>query len=170
MQTLLLIIGSDRNYSWPESPIHIFLLINVPDIEITPDQSFWCNYYSWLKGPIIITPDHSLRSKYLSWSLYPIPKILLIRVSGANITIDHRVRSKLLLTRVSDTYFSLDQCARYRNYSWSEFLVQLLLLIIGSNHNYSWPQSPIQIFILISLPDTEITPGQSFRCKHYSWL
>ena len=93
VQTLLLIIDSDQNYSWPESPIHIFLLINVPDIEYTPDQIFWCNYYSLLKGPIIITPDPSLRYKYLSWSVYPIPKILLISVSGANITLYYRVQS-----------------------------------------------------------------------------
>ena len=170
MQTLLLIIGSDQNYSGPESPIHIFLLISVPDTEITPDQSFWCKHYYRLQGPINIIPDQSLRYIYFSWSVCPIPKLLLIRVSGAIISLDYRVRSKLPLTRVSDTYISLDQCARYRNYSWSEFLVQLLLLIIGSDHNYSWPQSPIPITLLISLPDTEITPDQSFWCKHYSWL
>ena len=141
-QTLLLIIGSDQNYSWPESPIHIFLLISVPDTEITPDQS--------------------LRYIYFSWSVCLIPTLLLIRVSGANITIDYRVRSKLLLTRVSDTYIFLDECARYWNYSCSEFLVQTLLLIIGSYQKYSWPESPINIFLLISVLDTEITPDQGF--------
>ena len=170
MQLLLLIIGSDHNYSWPQSPIQPPPLISVPNTEITPDQSLWCKHYPWLKGPIIITPDHSLRYKYLSWSVCPIPKLLLITASGANITVGYRVRSKLILTRVSDTYISLDQLARYQNYSWSEFLVQTLLLIIDYDQNYSWPMSPKQIFHLINLPETEITPGQIFWCKNYSWL
>ena len=165
---LLLIIGSDQNYSTPESPIHIFLFICVPDTAITPDQSFWFEHYSWLYGPIIFTPDHSLRYKYLSWSFCPILELLLIRNSGANITPDYRVLSKKLLTRVSNTNISLYQYAR--NYSWSEFLMQTLLLIIGSYQNYSWPESPIHIFFLMSVPDTEISPDQSFWYKHYSWL
>ena len=156
VQTLLLIIGSDQNYPWPESPIPMFLLIRVPDTEeITPDQSLWYIYFSWSvclipKLLLIrvsganITIDYRVRSKllltrvsdtYFSWWVCLIPKLLLIRVSVANITIDYRVRSKLLLTRVSDTYISLDQRSRYRNYSWSGFLVQILLLIIGSDQN-----------------------------------
>ena len=221
VQTLLLIIGSDQNYSWPESPEQIFLFISMPEItpvqsfwckhyswsKVPPDQSFWCKHYSWLEGPIMFTPDNSLRYLYFSWSMSPIPKLLLIRVSGANITPDYRVlskilltrlsntnislyqcaryrnnswpellvltllliigsdRSKLLLTRVSDIYISLDQWARHQNYSWSEFLVQILLLIIGSDQIYSRPESSIQIYLLISLPDTEITPDQSFHAN-----
>ena len=149
VQTLPLNIGSYQKYSWPESPINIFLLISVPDTESTPDQS--------------------LRYIYFSWSNCPIPKLLLIRVSGANITLDYRVLSKILLTRVSDKYISLDQRSRYRNYSWSEFLVQTLPLNIGSYQKYSWPESPINIFLLISVPDTESTPDQSLRYIYFSW-
>ena len=134
VQTLLLIKGSNQNYSWPESPIKIFLLISLPDTEVTPDQSFWCKHYSWLYGLIEITPDQNLLYINFSWSVCPIPKLLQIRVSGAKFTLDYRVRSKLLQDKVSDTNISLDQFARYRNYSWSEFLVQTLLLIIGSDH------------------------------------
>ena len=179
-----------RNYSWSEFLVQTLLLIIGID-QNKPDQSLRYTYFSWLvcpipksllirvsaanisldyRDPIKITPDQSLRYKYFSWSLCPIMKIPLIRVSGANITFDYRVRSYLLLTTVFDTKTSLDQFARYRNYFWSEFLVQTLLLIKGSNQNYSWPESPINIFLLISVPDTEITLDQSFWCKHYSWL
>ena len=212
VQTLLLIIGSYQYYSWPESPIKLFLLISVLDTEITPDQSLRYIYfsrskcpilklllirvsganttleyrvlskllltrvsdkyisldrraryrnYSWPESPINIfllisvpdteiLPDQSLRNIYFSWSNCPILKLLLIRVSGANITFDYRVLSKILLTGVSDKFISLDRCARYRNYTWSESLVNRLLVI--------------------SVPDTEITPDQSFWCKHYYWL
>ena len=183
VQTLLLIIGSDQNYYWPESPEQIFFFISMPEItpvqsfwckhytwsKVTPDQSFWCKHYSWLEGPIIFTPDHSLRYLYFSWSMSPIPKLLLIRVSGANITVDYRVPSNLLETRVFDTNMSLDKFAWYRNYSSSEFFMQTLVLIIESDRNYSWPESPINIFLLISVPDTKITPDQSLRYTNFSW-
>ena len=130
VQTLLFNVGSYQNYSRPESPINIFLLISVPDTEIRPNQSLQYIYFLWL--------------------VCQIPKLLLIRVSGANITLDNRFPSKLHLTRVSEKYISLDRRAQYINYSWSEY--------------------PVHKFLLIIVPDTEINPDQRFCCKHYSWI
>ena len=145
---------------WPFKGLSRSSPIRVSDRYISPDQTAWHINYSWSELPIL---------KY-SQSECAIQKLLLIRVSGANITLHYWVRSKLLLTRVSDTYIPLDQFVRYRNYSWSKFLVQTLLLIIGPDQNYSWPESPIHKFLLISVPDTEITPDQSFWWSCYSWL
>ena len=151
VQTLLLIIGSRQNYTWPESPRNIFLLIGVLNTLITPDQESPINILLLISVPDTeITPDQSIRYIYLSWSLCPILKLILIRDSVANISLEYRVLSKLLLTRISDKYTSLDQCARYRNSTWSE--------------------SPVRIFLLMSVPDIEITPDQSFWCKQYPWI
>ena len=76
---------------------------------------------------------------------------------------------KLDLIRVSNTFFSFDQFARLRNCSWSEFLVQTLLLIIGSRHNYTWPESPRNILLLIGMLNTLINPDQSLRQIYFSW-
>ena len=145
------------------------------------------------------TPKQSLRYIYFSWSAFPIPKLFVIRVSSANINLDYSVRSKLLLNKVSDTNISLDQFARYRNYSWSEFLVQKLLLIIGSDHKtpkqslryiyFSWSAFPIpKLFVirvssaninldysvrskllLTKVSDTNISLDQFARYRNYSW-
>ena len=143
------------------SPIPKLLLIRVSGANITLDYRV---------RSIKITPDQNLRFLYFPWSVSPIPKLLLIRFSGANITLDYSVRSSLLLTRVFGTNISLDKFDWYWNYSRSEFFMQSLLLIVESDRNYSWPESAIHIFLLVSVPDTEVTPDQSFWCKHFSWL
>ena len=187
MQTLLLITRSYQNYSWPESPIKInipkllswsdqnysryrnyswsecktflitrsyqnyvqtLLLISIPDTEITPDR--------------VLTPDYRVRSK-----------VLQTRVS--NTSISHEItpdqsfwcktyswlHSYQNYAWPESPIISPDQRSRYRNYSWSEFLLswsdvsganlllQNLLLITRSYQNYSWPESPINIFLSI---------------------